>query len=358
MSDGAKVFSALNKSLQKFYPTMVGHAASRFNTMLQIVSGMVVSKHCHLPKIAGKIQAPIKQESTIAKLKRWLSNNDVNGNIYFSPLLDRLLPTLINGTAQLIIDGSVVGSNSACLMASLIYKNRTIPIAWIVGEGRKGHFDVGFHIELLKTLKQILPADVQVTVIGDGEFDGVDFLETLDAYGWSFVVRAAKNAKFTQRGNEINLSKKLKPGERRSWVEVEFTNEYYGPVMVTAWRPGKKNEIIYLVSNRLTALEATQNYKKRQKIETFFSDLKTKGFHLQKSHLADLGKLGNLIITACIAYIWIVLLGQYALNKGINKIFHRTDRCDLSLLQIGFRYIEYLLNNNFTMPKINLLELG
>ena len=273
-----------------------------------MVTGIIVSKHCHLPKIAGKIQAPGKQESLIAKLKRWLSNNSVNGNIYFAPLLDRLLPTLINGAVQLILDGSVVGRDSACLMASIIYKNRIIPIAWIVGAGRKGHFDVEFHIELLKILKQILPAGIQVTVIGDGEFDGVDFLETLDEYGWSFVVRAAKNAKFTQHGNEIDLPKQLNPGEKKSWSEVEFTNEYYGPVAVTAWRPSKSNEIIYLVSNNYTALEATQNFKKRQKIETFFSDLKTKGFHLQKSHLADLGRIGNLIIAACIAYIWIILL--------------------------------------------------
>ena len=112
-----------------------------------------------------------------------------------------------------------------------------------------------------------------------------------------------------------------------------------------------------MVSNNLTALEATQNFKQRQKSETFFSDLKTKGFHLQKSHLADLGRLGNLIIVACIAYIWIMLLGQYALNKGINKICHRAERCDLSLLQIGFRYIEYLLNKNLVMPKINFMEL-
>ena len=170
-------------------------------------------------------------------------------------------------------------------------------------------------------------------------------------------MRTAKNAKFTQHGNEINLPKKLNPGEKRSWSDVEFTNEYYGPVMVTAWLPNKSNEIIYLVSNNLTALEATQNFKKRQKSETFFSDLKTKGFHLQKSHLADLGRLGNLIIVACIAYIWIMLLGQYALNKGINKICHRAERCDLSLLQIGFRYIEYLLNKNLVMPKINFMEL-
>jgi hypothetical protein len=357
MSDGSKVFSSVKKSLEKLFPKMSGHQASHFNTLLQMVAGLIVSKHCHLPKIAGKIPLPIKQESIIAKFKRWLSNNDVNGNIYFAPFLDRILLTLINGPIKLIIDGSVIGMDSACLMASIIYKNRSIPIAWLVGEGSKGHFTVEFHIKLLEIVKGLLPNDSKVTVIGDGGFDGVDFLETIDEYGWSFVIRTAKNSKFMQNGNEINLPEKLKPGEKRFWKEVEFTNEYYGPLMVTAWRPDKKNEILYLISNRSTVFEVIQNYNKRQKIETFFSDLKTKGFHLQKSHLENISRPGNLMIAACIAYIWIVLLGQYALNKGLNAIFHRTDRCDLSLLQLGFRYIEYLLNNNFTTPQINFLRL-
>ena len=355
MSDGSKIFSALKKSLQKLFPTMNGHEKSHFNTLLQIITGMIISKHCHLPKISSKIQAPIKQESIIAKLKRWLTNKNVIGDIYFAPFLDKLLPTLISGSVKLIFDGSVVGRDSACLMASIIYKNRAIPITWLMGEGRKGHFNEEFHIQLLEMVKKILPDTIKVTVIADGEFDGVEFLEIIDAYGWYFTIRAAKNAKLHQDGQEVKLPKRLKPGEKRSWSGVDFTNEYYGPLTVTAWRPGKKNEIIYLISNFSSALAATQNYKKRQTIETFFCDLKTKGFHLQKSHLSDLGRLGTLMIAACIAYIWIVLLGQYALNKGLNMIFHRTDRCDLSLLQLGFRCIEYLLNNNFTIPRINFV---
>lgn len=87
-----------------------------------------------------------------------------------------------------------------------------------------------------------------------------------------------------------------------------------------------------------------------------FSDLKTKGFYLHKSHISDLGRLGNLMITACIAYVWTVLLGEYALNKGLNCIFHRTDRCDLSLFQLGFCYIEYRLNDDNPIHRINFLE--
>ena len=357
MSDGGKVFKELKKSLRKLFPPMEGHEESHFITLLHMITGMVVSKHCHLLKIAGKTEGPTKQESLIAKLKRWLSNNKVNGNIYFLPFLEKILPTLISGSITLLFDGSVVGRDSACLMASIVYKNRAIPIAWLMGEGRKGHFPEQFHIELLKLVKEILPDNVGVYVVGDGEFDGIDFLETISEYGWNFVVRAAKNSKFIQNGSEIDLPKRLKSKDIRSWEEVEFTNEHYGPLMLVAWRPEKNKEIIYLISNCNSSFKVTQQYAKRQKIETFFSDIKTKGFNLHKSHMSDLGRLGNLMIAACIGYIWVVLLGNYALRVGLNMIFHRTKRSDLSLLQLGLRYIEYLLNNNFFMPKINFLEL-
>ena len=51
------------------------------------------------------------------------------------------------------------------------------------------------------------------------------------------------------------------------------------------------------------------------------------------------------------------VIGQLALNKGLNRIIHRTERCDLSLFQLGFRYIEFILNMDKRFPKINFLEL-
>jgi hypothetical protein len=43
-------------------------------------------------------------------------------------------------------------------------------------------------------------------------------------------------------------------------------------------------------------------------IETFFSDQKSRGFHLHKSHIADATRLARLLIAACLAYIWMDLL--------------------------------------------------
>jgi hypothetical protein len=78
--------------------------------------------------------------------------------------------------------------------------------------------------------------------------------------------------------------------------------------------------------------------KKRFRIETFFSDEKSRGFHLHKSHLSDPERLGTLMIAACLAYLWIIYLGLTAIREDWVRLIHRTDRCDWSLFHLGWLY--------------------
>ena len=36
--------------------------------------------------------------------------------------------------------------------------------------------------------------------------------------------------------------------------------------------------------------------------------------------------------------------------QGWNKIIHRTDRCDLSLFQLGLRLLDYFLDHDIPIP--------
>src|SRR5262249_45048120 len=98
------------------------------------------------------------------------------------------------------------------------------------------------------------------------------------------------------------------------------------------WAKGYQ-EPLYLVSNMMTAEEACRWYEKRFRIETFFSDQKSRGFHLHKSHIADPQRLSRLLIAACLASIWIVYLGSLCEKDGWREMIHRRKRCDLSLFQ-------------------------
>ena len=89
---------------------------------------------------------------------------------------------------------------------------------------------------------------------------------------------------------------------------------------------------------------------KLARIETFFSDQKSRGFHIHKSHISDPQRLSRLLIAACLAYIWVVYLGALCEKDGWQGVMHRRKRCDLSLFQLGLRVLEHFLNEELPIP--------
>jgi hypothetical protein len=85
-------------------------------------------------------------------------------------------------------------------------------------------------------------------------------------------------------------------------------------------------------------------------IETFFSDQKSRGFNIHKSHLTDPQRLSRLLIASCLAYIWLVYLGSLCKKERWQSIIHRRKRCDLSLFQLGLRLLEHFLNEELPIP--------
>ena len=127
------------------------------------------------------------------------------------------------------------------------------------------------------------------------------------------MCRTAQSTVATWEGETFRLDTLgacSKPGTLIALQEVKFTRDAYGPVMVlSCWAKGY-HKPLYLVSNMATAEEACRWYEKRFRIETFFSDQKSRGFHIHKSHISDVQRLSRLLIAACLAYIWVVYLGS------------------------------------------------
>ena len=142
----------------------------------------------------------------------------------------------------------------------------------------------------------------------------------------------------------------IKPGTLVELTDVRVTQEAYGPVMLLCcWAKGYKDPL-YLVTNIASADEACRLYAKRFRIETFFADQKSRGFHLHKSHIHDPKRLSRLLIYDFLSYIWIVYLGALYMQEGVVEIIHRRHRCDLSLFQLGLRSLDYLLNEDLPIP--------
>ncbi len=59
------------------------------------------------------------------------------------------------------------------------------------------------------------------------------------------------------------------------------------------------------------------------------------------------------MMASCLAYLWIIYLGACVIHTPWQKQIHRADRCDLSLFQLGLRYLEYLLRDGLRLPKVD-----
>jgi hypothetical protein len=349
MSDNRRRYRAIRNALKRLYPTEPkGNTARHLNTLAALISGIVGSKSTNLPAIAVKVPDGTKKESRAKRFYRWVKNERINPEVYFLPYADALLTSLASFTLLLAMDGSEVGRGCLALMVSVIYKKRALPLVWIVVQGSKGHFPEETHVQLLKCVHQMVPQGCDVIFVGDGEFDGITLQATIDGYGWQYACRTAKNAQLGAEGETFSFQEVgVQPGERIALPDVTFTRQAYGPVLVVAWWEAGYKEPIYMVSNMALADEACYWYAKRYRIETFFSDQKSRGFNLHKSHISDPERLARLMIAACLAYIWIIYLGVLAKRDDWVKTIHRTDRCDLSLFQLGLNLLEHFLNEHF-----------
>jgi hypothetical protein len=354
MSDNLRRYRAIRDALCQGYPGQpTGTVVRHLTTLAALISGIVGSKRTHLPHIATQVPDGTKPESRVKRFARWMQNDHVTEEVYFVPYAEVLLRHLALQTLVLIIDGSVVGRGCVALMMHVAYKGRALPLAWQVRRGKKGHFPEDLHIALVKQVRTLIPLGVSVVLLGDGEFDGTTLQQTLQDAHWSYVVRTGSNITVMWDGEHFRcetVAACIKPGTLVALTEVRVTEAAYGPVMLLCcWATGYK-EPLHLITNMASADEACRLYAKRFRIETFFSDQKSRGFHLHKSHLSDPTRLARLLMAACLAYIWIIYLGALCEQDGWISIIHRGDRCDLSLFQLGLRLLEHLLTEDRAIP--------
>ena len=354
MSDNLRRYRAIRDALTQCYPGQPsGTVARHLRTLAALISGIVGSKSTELPHMAAKVPNGTKPDSRVKRFARWLDNPHILEEVYFLPYADVLLQHLAWQTVVLVMDGSGVGRGCTALMIHVVYKGRALPLAWRVRHAPKGHFPEDLHIALVELVRELIPAGTKVVFLGDGEFDGIKLQETMHEAGWAYACRTSPGNTATWEAETFHVAELgacLKPGRLIELKEVAVTREAYGPVMLLCcWAKGYA-EPLYLVSNMSSAEEAIDYYQKRFRIETFFSDQKSRGFNIHKSHLTDPQRLSRLLIASCLAYIWLVYLGSLGNKERWQSIIHRRKRCDLSLFQLGLRLLEYFLNEELPIP--------
>ena len=353
MSDTYRRYAAIKQGLMQFFPPLTGHGERHLNTLVALICGLAGAQCAHLSAIADHAPAQgADQESLITRFRRWLKHDGQTVDGWFLPVAEALLANLAQQPLKLVIDGSVVGRGCVALMFSVVYHGRALPLVWVVVKGKKGHFPQQTHCALLAQLQELIPEGAAVTVLGDGEFDGTELQAALRTLKWQYVCRTAPNLLMTVYGQQrIVGAMGPERGEMLAVRPAWLTAEQYGPVSILAIWEAAYAEPLYLVTNMADLTVALALYRERAHIETFFSDQKSRGFHIHRSHLSDPQRLARLLIASCLAYLWLVYLGVCVLRDGWLKRLHRQDRCDLSLFRLGLRLLARCLKDALPLPE-------
>ena len=88
-----------------------------------------------------------------------------------------------------------------------------------------------------------------------------------------------------------------------------------------------------------------------------FCDFKKHGFDLDSIMLRHFLCLSRLTLAVALLYVWLISVGGRTIRDGLRHLVDRNDRRDLSIFQIGLRFIERRLTNalSFRIPLFNYL---
>lgn len=351
-------FRRIKTQLQQLSGNPQGHALKRIDTLSGLINGMIRKGSSHLTDLGSGIPKNIDANSKTTAAKRFVSNKWTDNETHFLPFLKAflggiLILTNLNRGIVLVIDGSQTGKNNATLMVSLVWRNRAIPICWFVKQGGKGHFKTADHLRVLEQatgiLKDIIPMNIPVTILGDGEFDSTDIQKLCLDNSWNYVLRTACNTVFYEDGEPF-YARNISPVKGHNVMlikHVEFTQKRYKYVNFVCWHDVKRyEEPIYLVSNLSCAGHIIEYYDLRYAIECLFKDMKSTAFNLHKTRLKKPDEVNNLVMIAALAFIFLTILAiQFDTIQWRKKVQrYRKDQKVLSFFTFALRLFKYFVD--------------
>ena len=321
---------------------------TRVRNLVWLVVGLCASRSVHLSQIAAKLPLQVTLLSKVQRLTRLLQNGAFQVRPWYRPVIQPLLAQVAKyGPVRLIIDASKVSAHHRLLMVALAYRKRALPIAWTWVHSSQGHSSALKQLALLNYVRQLLPEQARVILVGDCEFGSTSLLEQLHQWHWYYVLRQKGNIQVCasvqsrwQRFADLVCAK----DEPCWYAHALFTLDLFHTSLLAYWKSGQPEPWL-LTTNLSQAHMALAAYRLRMWIEEMFGDWKGHGLDVEKTRLCHAARLSRLTFAVALWYLWHVAEGSRAIKNGQRHLVDRRERRDLSIFRIGL----YMLDRCFAL---------
>lgn len=329
---------------------------TRLRTWAHLSLGLLWCGQIALLKIAATVPGSATDPSRVRRYRRWLANPKVQVERLWPPVVRALLAG--RREVRLVFDPTPQAGHATILMLGIVVHKRILPVAWraVPQQTRWPERQIVLLRGLCQFVAAALPADAQVTLLVDRGITSTAVIDLCHELGWQFVFRltATETQGATVRRPDGTTGPvwSLVPAPGGHWYGTValFQAAGWRTVQLTIVWPVTEEEPWLLLSD-LPAGRARQcDYRCRVHCEATYLDSKSRGWRLEASKLTRLDRLDRFFLAFALALWWAELLGLRVIRSGRRRRFDRADRRDLSLIRLGLRWLNDLLDHQRLPP--------
>jgi Transposase DDE domain len=242
-------------------------------------------------------------------ISRILSNSLIKTHSVMNGFVPEIMEMAGDGgrTIILMLDQSKISDGFECLMVSMRTGERAIPIAWRVVKTRG---PIGFDIQkpLIEEVASMVPAGAKIMLAADRFYGTSSLIGLCQSYGFSYRIRLKSTLILEHQGGEIST------GDAANMKLTSLENATFQSTDVTTnigilHEEGHKEPWIIAMDSTPSKYKVL-DYSMRWGIECMFSDFKSRGFSITKTHLKHADRIERLILVLTLALIWAVSTGM------------------------------------------------
>jgi hypothetical protein len=280
------------------------------NALADLASSVLACRNANTSEWIAILPRKTQDEKSKERfISRFLSNKLIDPMAVMAGFIPEMVEMMsaCHQTIILMLDQSKISKGFECLMVSLRVGERAIPVAWRV-VATSG--SIGFEDQkpLLDRVKEMMPEGIPILLSADRFYGTSTLIGWCQQAGWPYRIRLKSNLILNHEGGEITT------GQAASLKMTQLLNatlnQTHVKTHVGILHEAGHAEPWIIAMDCLPSKYRTLDYGMRWGIECLFSDFKSRGFSVTKTHLVHADRIERLILVLTIALYWAVSTGM------------------------------------------------
>lgn len=313
-------------------------------------AGVVLAERCTLSKVAEKLLLVGKPDSLERRMQRWIANPRIDISALSRCWIEMVMQQMSSEEWILLVDETKLSDHLSVMVVGVAYRASCIPLVWRCyhPEQYPAEGQVQVIVNLVEQVRTALPSHYRLTLQADrGIGTSPALIEAIAEHGLYFLFRVQGSSRFRQAdGHEYALKDLAQLGQLWQGEGQVFKKHGWLPAHVRVLQAEGYEDVWCLVTND-PALSGAE-YAMRYWQEASFRDLKSDGWHWQRSHVWLVDHAQRLLFILVLAYAWTLTHGTHLREAcpEVQLLIQRGNRQTYSLFRQGLRYMARLIHDS------------